>query len=115
MRSQFQSRDRHSSAFAGGKISFQTAWKNCRSGLEEANFHEASVAGRPDEVARIDIMSQAAQQWQREVAVGGDQQCELRPTYGLRGVRVGEASNPGPVQTLDARRLVGGQRGQAAD
>ena len=38
-------------------------------------------------------------------AVFGDKQCELRPTYGLRGVRVGEASHPGPVQTRNARRL----------
>ena len=31
--------------------------------------------------------------------------CQLRPLYGMRGVRVGEASNPGPVQTRQARRL----------
>ena len=58
------------------EITFQTAWKNCRSGLEDdktnkLDLHEAMVAGRPDEVARIsDIMCQAVQQWQREVAVG---------------------------------------------
>ena len=38
-------------------------------------------------------------------AVHGDKQCVLRPTYGFRGVRVGEASHPGPVQTRNARRL----------
>ena len=28
--------------------------------------------------------------------IHGDEQCQLRTTYGLRGVRVGEASHPGP-------------------
>ena len=37
--------------------------------------------------------------------VHGDKRCELRPTFGLCGVRVGEASHPGPVQTQNARRL----------
>ena len=31
--------------------------------------------------------------------------CVLRPRWGWRGVRVGEASNPGPLQTRQARRL----------
>ena len=31
--------------------------------------------------------------------------CVLRPRWGWRGVRVGEASNPRPVQTRQARRL----------
>ena len=40
-------------------------------GGRQADLHEALVAGRPDEAARIsDIVCQAAQQWQREVAVG---------------------------------------------
>ena len=38
-------------------------------------------------------------------AIDGDEHNELRSTYGLRGVRVGEASHPGPVQTRNARRL----------
>ena len=38
-------------------------------------------------------------------AIGGGEHYELRSTYGLRGVRVGEASHPGPVQTRNARRL----------
>ena len=34
----------------------------------QADLHEALVAGRPDEAARVsDIMGQAVQQWQREV------------------------------------------------
>ena len=37
-------------------------------------------------------------------AIHGDKQCVLRPMYGLCGVRVGEASHPGPVQTRNARR-----------
>ena len=50
---------------------------NCLEELQEwirgrqADLQDAMAAGRPDEVARIsDIMCQAAQQWQREVAVG---------------------------------------------
>ena len=36
----------------------------------QADLHEAMVAGRPDEAARVsDIMGQAVQQWQREVSV----------------------------------------------
>ena len=35
-----------------------------------------------------------------------EKQCELRPMYGVRGVRVCEASHPGPVQTRNARRLL---------
>ena len=31
--------------------------------------------------------------------------CVLRPTHGFRGVQVGEASHPGPVQTQNAKRL----------
>ena len=42
-------------------------------------------------------------------AFDGDQHCELRSTYGLRGVRVGEASHPGPVQTRNTRRLLSTQ------
>ena len=38
--------------------------------------------------------------------------CQLRPTCGLRGVRVGEASHrPGPVLTRNARRLLSTQLG----
>ena len=39
--------------------------------------------------------------------VGGDERWHVAMTsrYGLRGVRVGEASNPGPVQTRSTRRL----------
>ena len=37
----------------------------------QADLHDAMLSGRPDEVARIsNIMGHAAQQWQREVAVG---------------------------------------------
>ena len=50
---------------------------NCLEELQEwirgrqTDLQDAMAAGRPDEVARIsDIMCQAAQQWQREVAVG---------------------------------------------
>ena len=50
---------------------------NCTEELQEwiagrqADLNEAMLVGRPDEVARIsNIMCQAAQQWQREVAVG---------------------------------------------
>ena len=40
-------------------------------GGRQADLHEAMLSGRPDEVARIsNIMGHAAQQWQREVAVG---------------------------------------------
>ena len=42
-------------------------------------------------------------------AFDGDQHCELRSIYGLRGVRVGEASHPGPVQTRNTRRLLSTQ------
>ena len=38
-------------------------------------------------------------------AIDGDEHCELRSSYELRGVRVGEASHTGPVQTRNARRL----------
>ena len=39
----------------------------------------------------------------------GEKQCQLRPMYGMRGVRVGDASHPGPVQTRNARRLLSTQ------
>ena len=47
------------------QMPFQSAWKNCR---RQADLHEAMVAGRPDEVARIsDIVCQHSRQ--REVSV----------------------------------------------
>ena len=89
---------------------------NCLEELQEwirgrqTDLQDAMAAGRPHEVARIsDIMCKAAQQWQREVAVGVMPSMVtnsvLRPTYGFRGVRVGEASHPGPAQTRNGRRL----------
>ena len=42
----------------------------------------------------------------------GDKQCELRPTYGLRGVRVGEASHPGPSPDLKRQAVAEHSGGQ---
>ena len=78
---------RETGRFERGTVGGETR-RNC----EDQQHH---VSGRTTVATRSGI---------RTVAIHGVEQCQLRATYGLRGVRVGEASNPGPVQTRQARR-----------
>ena len=70
-----------------------------------------SVARRFDVCDRVGICGQHDLVNAKLVPLRGirEKQCQLRPLYGMRGVRVGEASHPGPVQTRNARRLLSTQ------
>ena len=68
----------------------------------QADIHEATMAGNAQEVARLcGVMGTAATDWSTTVHVAVDGvQCSAVKSrdsmYGFRGVRVGEASHPGP-------------------